>query len=98
MPTTVTTIDKGDLICWATQEDSENYIVWDVGVAQLGCHSRTEWVQIKFKKLGLTDYPIKSIVMVPISQLHFGGEPDLIKKIKKQQGDKCWCIRFKDMD
>lgn len=95
MAKTVTTIDKGDLICWVTRDD-ETYIVWDVGVAQMDCNPKTEWAQIKFKRLGLTDYPVEQIVMVPINYLDANSA--LEKRLRKQQGNKCWCIRFKDMD
>lgn len=98
MAKTVTTIDEGDLICWVVQH-SNKYMVWDEGVLQETCDSKATWTRIKFKRLGTTNWEVKSIVMVPISELMFDGVGNTLeKRLRSQQGSFCWCIRFKEMD
>lgn len=97
MATTVTTIDKGDLICWVVQ-NTNGYTVWDEGVLQETCSSDSAWTTIKFKRLGLTNWEVKSIVMVPISDLMFDGVSLTLEERLRKQGSTCWCVRFKEMD
>lgn len=96
MAKTITTIDKGDLICWVVQ-DGNNYTVWDIGVAAYETRGlKGEWVFIDFKRLGGTDWPAAEIKQQPIDGLNFYDRSrGLEKKLRKQQGAKVWCIRFK---
>lgn len=94
------TIDKGDLICW-TVWDGGNYTVWDVGTAEYDLPAgKNPWVFINFKLLGGTDWPANEIEQQPINKLNFYDNSGLRtkrleKKLRDQQGDKVWCIRFK---
>lgn len=96
-----TTINKGDLICWAVYDESDGYTVWDVGVAECATPGgKDPWVFINFKLLGGTDWPVAEIKQRPIDDLNFYDNTGLRikrleKKLRDQQGDKCWCIRFK---
>ncbi|KKL24493.1 hypothetical protein LCGC14_2414770 [marine sediment metagenome] len=94
-----TTIDKGDLICWTVLDEMGNYTVWDVGVAAYDLPAgKDAWIFIDFKRLGGTDWPAAEITQRPISELNFyDNTKGLEKKIRAQQGDRVWCIRFKAM-
>lgn len=98
MATTITTIDKGDLICW-TVLDGVNYTVWDVGVVTHDLPAgKNPWISINFERLGTTDWPAVEITQRPISQLNFyDNAKGLKKKLLDQQGNQVWCIRFKSI-
>ena len=99
MATTITTIDKGDLICWTVLDEGGNYTVWDVGVAAYDTRGlKGEWVFIDFKRMGGTDWPAAEIKQWPIDKLNFyDSARGLEKKLRRQQGAKAWCIRFRAM-
>lgn len=98
-----TTIDKGDLICWTVLDGAGYYTVWDVGVAAYDLPAgKDPWIFIDFKRLGGTDWPSAEIKQRPIDKLNFYDNSGLKakrleKRLRDQQGNKVWCIRFKVM-
>lgn len=95
MTTRITSIDKGDFICWCVR-DGKSWTVWDVGIAESTVVSGNGWIRIKFKRLGETDWDTAEIVEKPIHTLNFyDNTKGLKKKLLDQQGNVVWCLCFK---